>query len=161
MRYLNRATTQRSFIDLHNHTDLSYGSEMGKMNITPLQFLEEMREYSEKYNKIVTFSITDHNDVIANRIIMREIEKNPEKYKNIRYIPGVEYSVCADSIGVCYDKNGKQQPIIKNNRVHLLAYGLDTYNPDVMYLNTLMSNSKKFALKFDDVCLPVKMGSIF
>ena len=160
MRYLHRVTTEKGFIDLHNHTDLSYGKEMGKMNITPLQLLEEMREYADTFNKVVTFSVTDHNDILPNRIIMKEIRNNPEKYKNIRYIPGVEYSVCADSIGVCFDENGKQQPIIKDNRVHLLAYGIDDHNPNIEYLNMLMSNSNKFMIKVDERYPSIKLGNI-
>ena len=160
MRYLHRATTEKGFIDLHNHTNLSYGHEMGKMNISPVQFLEEMREYADEFGVVVTFSVTDHNDVISNIKIMHEIETNPEKYKNIRYIPGVEYSVSADSLGVCYDKNGNKQPIIKNNRVHLLAYGMDTKNPDIKYLNMLMSTSSTFTVKFLPYDMPIKYGNI-
>ena len=160
MRYLHRATTEKGFIDLHNHTNLSYGQEMGKMNVTPLQFLEEMREYAEKFNQVVTFSITDHNDIISNKFVLEEIKRNPEKYKNIRYITGVEYSVSADSLGVCYDKNGQQKSIVKGNRVHVLAYGFDMDNKDIRYLNTLMSTSNTFSFKMGGYEMPLKYGNI-
>lgn len=159
MRYLHRTTTEKGFIDLHNHTNLSYGHEMGKMNIVPTQFLEEMREYTEQFNQPVTFSVTDHNDIIANLFILEEINRYPEKYKNIRYITGAEYSVSTDTLGVCYDKNGKEQPIIKNNRMHILAYGFDTNNKDLKYLNTLMSTSSSFSVKFNGYDMPIKHGN--
>lgn len=160
MRYLHRATTEKGFIDLHNHTNLSYGHEMNKMNITPLQLLEEMQEFSEQFNQIVTFSITDHNDIISNMLVLEEIKRNPDKYKNIRYITGAEYSVSADSLGVCYDKNGQQKSIVKGNRVHLLAYGFSMADKDIRYLNTLMSTSNAFSFKMGGYDMPLKYGNI-
>lgn len=160
MKLLNRITSQQGFIDLHNHTDYSFGWEMGLMHWSPLNYLEEARQYAEKFNKPVTFAITDHNNINANRKIMAEIAKNPEKYSKINYIPGCEYTVSCDSIGHCYDKEGNQKPIVSDNRIHMLAYGMDLENPTIKYLNTLMSTSKKYVREYVTKYKPVKFGNI-
>ena len=154
MKFLTRATTTEGFVDLHNHTDRGYCEFEHGVQVTPLQLLEEMYEYSEKYNKPITFSITDHNNTEANNEIMTVIAQNPEKYKNINYIPGVEYSCSADSLGVCYGKNRSgevvEKPIIKGNRIHMLAYGMDSNDPDIVYLNTLMNDSHDYQVDLFD-----------
>lgn len=160
MRFLNRTTSEQGFIDLHNHTDYSYGWEMGQMHFSPLDYLEEVRQYTEKFNKPVSFSITDHNNINANRKIIEEMKKNPEKYAMINYIPGCEYTVSCDSIGHCYDKNGNKAPIVSDNRLHLLAYGMDLEDPTVKYLNTLMSTSKKYVREYVTKYKPIKFGNI-
>lgn len=160
MKILNRITSQQGFIDLHNHTDYSFGWEMGLMHWSPLNYLEEAREYADKYNKPVTFAITDHNNVNANRKILAEIKKNPEKYKNIRYIPGCEYTVSCDSLGHCYDKDGNEKPIVSDNRLHMLAYGMDLENPTIKYLNDCMSTAKRHVREYVTKYKPVKFGNI-
>ena len=160
MKLLNRITSQQGFIDLHNHTDYSYGHEMGKMRLSPLDYLEEVRQYTEKFQKPVSFSITDHNNINANRKIMEAIAKDPEKYALVNYIPGCEYTVSCDSIGVCYDKEGNEKPIVKDNRLHMLAYGMDLEDPDVKYLNTLMSTAKRYVREYVTEFKPVKFGNI-
>ena len=160
MRLLNRITSEQGFVDLHNHTDYSYGWEMGKMHLDPLGYLEEVRQYTEKFHKPVTFAITDHNNVNANRKIMAEIKKNPEKYAMVNYIPGCEYTVSCDSIGHCYDKEGNEKPIVNDNRLHMLAYGMDLEDPTLKYLNTLMNTSKKYVREYVTEYKPEKFGNI-
>lgn len=160
MRYLHRATTRQGFIDLHNHTNFSYGHEMGKMNLHPLQLLEEMREYTEKFNKPVTFSLTDHNNINGNRQIIKAMQENPDKYKLVTFIPGCEYTCACDSIGHIYDEKGKEQPIVNDNRLHMLAYGMDLENSTVKYLNTLMSTAKRFVREYVTEFKPIKSGNI-
>lgn len=165
MRYLHKVTGKQGFIDLHNHTDYSYSWEMGKMRIDPIGYLEEVNEYAQKYNKPVTFSITDHSNVNANRKILQALKENPKKYENIRYIPGCEYTVYCDSLGVCYDRNGKEKPVLPHNKLHMLAYGMDLEDPTIKYLNTLMSTSKKCVREYVETndyakVRPIKFGSI-
>ena len=144
MRYLNRATTKEGFVDLHNHTSFSYGRELGQINFTPLQYLEECREYADKYGKQVSFAITDHNNTNGNLQVLKAIKENPDKYKNVNFIPGCEYTVSTDSIGHVYDENGIEKPIVSSNKIHLLAYGMNMEDPTIMYLSSLMSNERKY-----------------
>ena len=161
MKLLNRATSQQGFIDLHNHTDSGFGWERGHMNLTPLQYLEEVRQYVEKFpDASVSFSITDHNNTDSNLKIIEKIKENPEKYSKINYIPGCEYTVSCDSIGHCYDKDGNPKPIVADNKLHMLAYGMDLEDPTLKYLNTLMDTSKKYVREYITEYKPEKFGNI-
>lgn len=167
MRYLHRITSKQGFIDLHNHTSYSFGREYGQIDLTPLQYLEECREYADKFNKKVSFAITDHNNTAGNKEILDAIKNSPEKYKNINFIPGCEYTVACDSLGHIYDREGNKKPIIQSNKLHMLAYGMDIENPVIKYYNTLMSNEKKYLAEFspkskdkNNWVEPIKYGNI-
>ena len=142
MRYLHRTTVKEGFVDLHNHTSYSWGREYGKIDLTPLGYLNECNEYAKKFNKPVSFAITDHNNTNGNIEVMNAIKNDPEKYKNINFIPGCEYTVSTDSIGQVYDENGEPKPIISYNKLHMLAYGMDVNDPTIKYISELYNNDK-------------------
>ena len=85
LQSLDRIGVKNGFVDLHNHTDRSYGEERNKMNISPVELLETALNYSQSNNGAqVTFSITDHNNFDSVFEIKEKIAENPELYKNVR-----------------------------------------------------------------------------
>ncbi|MEI8377179.1 MAG: hypothetical protein WCF95_01445 [bacterium] len=83
---LNDANVQNGSFrtNLHMHTKNSDG------DFTAQKLLDAVREYSRKISKPVYFAVTDHNNINANKEILELIAANPEKYKNLRFITGVE-----------------------------------------------------------------------
>lgn len=81
----------RTFIaDLHSHTNYSDGI------ISVENFLNQAADYGNKLNKIngkkFIVSITDHDGIEGCKEALKIIAQAPEKYKNIRFIPGAEVS---------------------------------------------------------------------
>ena len=113
-------------VSLHSHSTASDGKA------TPLEVLECARKYADKVANLhkneeippFTFALTDHDTLEGCKEIVRQIAKNPEKYKNVKFIAGCEFSV----------KNGDE--------FHDIT-GL-ALNPFDMYLtNELVDLSKK------------------
>lgn len=86
-------TAQTSRIDLHIHTTVSDGTDR------PEELLPKIREKG-----IDLFSVTDHDDIKACRIIRSMLGENDP-----RFLTGVEFS--------CRDEKGR--------RYHILGYGYD------------------------------------
>lgn len=82
-------------ISLHTHSNFSDGKA------TPEQFLECARKYADKVAKLnkndelppFTIALTDHDNVDGCIEIIKIIAKNPEKYKNLKFVCGCEFSV--------------------------------------------------------------------
>ena len=76
--------------DFHMHTNNSDGK------ITVKNLLNEIAEYSNKLfkrtGKKFIFSITDHDSVKGVKEALVIMAENPEKFKNVKFIPGVELS---------------------------------------------------------------------
>lgn len=78
--------------DLHSHSNFSNGYASVK------KILEEAAEYGDRLSKKTNgkekfyFALTDNDGVEGVKKALTIIAKNPEKYKNIRFIPGVELS---------------------------------------------------------------------
>ena len=76
--------------DLHSHTWFSDG--WGRVE----DIMNEAAEYADKLHsktgKKFLFSITDHDGVEGAKEALRLIVKNPQKYKNLAFVPGVEMS---------------------------------------------------------------------
>lgn len=157
MRYLHNISSDKGFIDLHNHTNSSFGVEMNKTGITPVGLLEEAAEYANKYDAPVTFAVSDHNNTHSNVEVLEEMKRDPEKYKNINFISGCEYTVSTASVGVVYDDKGNRRPVL-DGKVHMLAYDFDLENPVVKYLDLLMNTENQYTKKIKNT--PVKNGSL-
>lgn len=78
--------------DLHSHSTFSNGYGDVK------KLLDQVAEYgnqlfkSTKGKEKFYFALTDHDGVDGIKKALEIIAKNPEKYKNIRFVPGVELS---------------------------------------------------------------------
>lgn len=82
-------------VSLHTHSNFSDGKA------TPEEFIECARKYADKVAKLkkkddlppFTIALTDHDNVDGTKEIIKLIAKNPEKYKNLKFVAGCEFSV--------------------------------------------------------------------
>lgn len=98
-------------INLHMHT-LSDGV-MSVKNC--LYQAAKYAEYRKSINKLdpVVVAITDHDMLSGVKEAIEIISRNPEKYKNIRFVPGIEFNAVHDSrqmeaIGYCINPFDKK-----------------------------------------------------
>ena len=82
-------------VSLHTHSNFSDGKA------TVEEFLESAKKYADKVAKLnkndelppFTIALTDHDEVKGCQEIIKIIAKNPEKYKNLKFVSGCEFSV--------------------------------------------------------------------
>lgn len=110
-----------AFIDLHMHTKHSH--EDG-CDITVEELLESCLKKIKNDQKCC-ISITDHNSINGVRKARTIIEKNPEKYKNINLINGVEFTTDLCELRQFY---GDFQVF---SRCHILCYDYDVNDPQL------------------------------
>lgn len=145
IQFYNQIISKKGFVDLHIHTDDSYGDEMDKMQLTPEDLLESFYTYSINNNDApVTFAIADHNSIDGVKKVDLLIKSNPEKYKNMKFISGCEFSCSAGSLGTYQNNEGFTKNIIKN--FHMLAYGFNPFNDEINFLCKLHSTRKDNSL---------------
>ena len=112
--------------DFHLHTEHSDG----KISVPNL--LNEISEYSDKLfkrtGKKFMFSITDHDSVEGVKEALNIISQNPQKFKNVKFIPGIEISFAHEA-----PKSSNPCEVSE-----LLAYGFNPFKID-NYLKNLQS----------------------
>lgn len=142
LQFINQIHSNQGFVDLHIHTNDSYGEEMDLMNLSPEELLESIYLYSANNNDCpVTFAVTDHNSIEAVTKIRKIIESDKDKYNNINFISGCEFSCSAGSLGTFTNLNGYTRNIAKN--FHMLAYNFDENNEDMQFITKLYSTRRK------------------
>lgn len=102
---------------LHSHTTFSDG------NLTPEETLNQAAEYADKVKAKYPFekypmviAITDHFNTQGCQNAIDLIQKNPEKYKNLKLVLGMETEAYL------------QMPSQKTpGRIHLLAWAINPY----------------------------------
>jgi len=129
-------------IDLHTHSTHSDG--WGKVYDILEQASVYANELFEKTGKKFTFALTDHDRVSGVQEAIQIIKNNPDKFKNINFVPGVELSFAFNSNGSV--KFGE-----------LLAYFI---NPNSQAMHTLVDNLNANRLKMIDDLLQ-KLGQGF
>lgn len=108
-----------STIDLHHHSKYSF--EAPKATLAVDDILEYYRLLAEVREKKVAFAICDHNSSLGGWVANKIIKKNPERYKNIEVIPGIEFSVSCGKVLTYPDhRNGDDKYVFKD--MHLLAH---------------------------------------
>lgn len=128
--------------DLHSHSNHSDG--YGKVSDILNQVCAYADELFKKTGKKFTFALTDHDRVSGVKEALDIIKKNPEKYKNVNFIPGVELSFS----------------FISDNKVksgELLAYFI---NPEAQSIKTLVEKLNQNRNKMIDNCIQ-KLGEGF
>ena len=105
-------------VNMHIHSKASDGS------LAPLEILRQAKECADRLPKgeKFTFSLTDHDTIAGVQEIVREINKNPSEYANVRFIPGIEMSTSYTN------------PELMTGSVNLdfLIYGFDVNNPKLL-----------------------------
>ena len=119
--------------DYHIHTNNSDGS------LTVEELLEKAVEYGDKYaqfnGKPFVIGITDHNTAEGCKKAVEIIAKNPDKYKNIRVVLGVEISAKENDINGCKVK--------KPAKYHMLAMCINPFDEKINnFFNYLQEESK-------------------
>jgi predicted metal-dependent phosphoesterase TrpH len=83
-------------VSLHGHSEFSDGI------MTPQSFIDMAAQYADKVAKKLPKSdtrpafiiaLTDHDNFEGCQEIVKIIAQNPEKYKNLKFVPGAELSV--------------------------------------------------------------------
>ena len=97
--------------NFHIHTTNSDGVK------TVEERLNEAQTYAQKINNTVYIAITDHNTVLGAKDIIRVLQKNPNKYKNLRIVPGIE-------ISALYFSEYSPEPVA----IHVLAWCINPYD---------------------------------
>lgn len=128
--------------DLHSHSNHSDG--WGKVANILNQVAEYADELHSKTGQKFTFALTDHDRVSGVREANAIIKNNPEKFKNINFVPGVELSFSFNSNGQV--KTGE-----------LLAYFVD---PNSKAMQTLVEDLNKNREKMIVNCID-KLGEGF
>ena len=128
--------------NLHIHTVFSDGT------MTPQMILDKAAEYAEKIKKPVFITISDHNTLEGNKQALSIIAHNPNKYKNIRFVPGIEMRTQIHF----------NNPYPEEKPVYFEVHGYCT-NPFNQELRELLDKNKptKFnQMKMDDISKALK-----
>lgn len=109
--------------DLHMHTNYTDGK------ISVKNLLKEISEYADNLYKRTgqkfVFSISDHDSVGAVKEALAIIAESPEKFRNVRFIPGVEMSFSHKA-----PKSSNPCEISE-----ILAYGVNPFKVDKYFDN--------------------------
>jgi len=121
-------------VSLHAHTTHSDG------RLKVEQFLDQSAQYADKVAKLkkdtneeippFIIAITDHDAIEGSQEAISIIAKNPEKYKNLRFVAGAEISTVHSN------------PAYLKKQCHfdLIPYCINPFNADI---NNLLESMKK------------------
>ena len=100
--------------NFHIHTTDSDGQK------TVEERLDEAQVYAENYIKdgYMYIALTDHNTVLGAKHIIKVLQKYPNRYKNLKIVPGLEVSFLYNN------SKYSQQPI----NMHVLALCINPYD---------------------------------
>ncbi len=159
LQFYNRILPKCGFVDLHNHTNDSYGEEMNQMNITPEELLESAYEYTKQTSSDVTFAITDHNSIEGVQKVDLLLKSNPKKYDKINFISGCEFTCSAGSLGEITNDEGHIKNIYSN--FHMLAYGFNAFDETLSFLCKLHSTKRanSVLVKTDKATIKISAGA--
>ena len=107
-------------VSLHTHSNFSDG----KASVE--EFLECARKYADKVAKLnkndglpaFTIALTDHDSVDGCAKIIEIIARDPEKYKNLKFVSGCEFSV--NNNGMHHDLTGLALNPFDENLINFL-----------------------------------------
>lgn len=115
--------SEYSIIYLHNHSKRSYeyNEEPNRATLEVENILQYYRQLAETTYKKVAFSITDHDSCMGSVDAMCLIQKNPEKYQNITFVPGMEINVSLDHVIKYPDPRHNDEKYVFK-KMHLLVH---------------------------------------
>lgn len=129
--------------DLHSHSNFSDGQ------ITVENLLNQAAEYGDKLEKIngkkFIFALTDHDGIDGVKDALKIIAKNPEKYKNIKFVPASEISFVLpcdkNSVRFAKFKSDVQMP-------EMLVYGINPFSKtSENFFNRIYNSRERQILK--------------
>ena len=100
--------------NLHTHTTNSDGKPTVEMR------LDSAQNYAETFVKdgYMTIAITDHNTVLGAKEVVRILQKNKGKYKNVKVVPGIEIN------SEYHNSKISKNPV----QIHILTWCINPYN---------------------------------
>lgn len=112
--------------DLHSHSNYSDGKGVVK------NLLEDAAEYADslykKTKQKFIFALTDHDTANGVKEALEIISSNPERYKNLRFVPGIE-------ISFAHSASKSKNPCETSE---ILVYGINPYSENVSkFLNKI------------------------
>lgn len=110
-----------ALIDLHTHTEFS--NELGCNNSVE-DVIKDAQEIAERSGKKCLIAITDHNTILGIREARRILKTG--LYPNVDVISGAEFTVDMNQINGIFGGHR----VFGN--VHILAYGFDENNPELI-----------------------------
>ena len=118
----------KQLITLHTQTNVSVGQ------LSPKDYLKNALDFKEKYGyRNLVLAITDHDTIDALPIVLKQVQKNPQKYDGIRLVLGCKLSAC-------YFDDKLMRPV----DFKLLHYGVNPF--DKVYTKWLADGRKQKAL---------------
>ena len=106
-------------VDLHSHSNYSDGEGYVK------NILEDAAEYADELYKKTKqkfiFALTDHDTVEGLKEALNIISYNPSRYKNLRFVPGIEVSFAHSA-----PKSNNECEMSE-----LLVYGVNPYSENI------------------------------
>ena len=132
--------------DLHSHSNFSDG------RLSVQEIMEQTANYGDKINSIngkkFIFAITDHDGVGGVKEALKIIAENPEKFKNVKFVPAAELSFiesCSfDSVRFGKYHSDVQMP-------EMLIYNLNPFSENTeKYFSNLYGNRKKLTQNMID-----------
>ena len=118
--------------NLHIHSNHSDGA----LSVEEIldQAVSYANEYAKENDEKFVIGITDHNTSEGCKEAVKIIANNPEKYKNLKVVLGVEFSAKEDEI------NGYK--LRKPEKYHILAMSINPFETKLEnFLQDLISNS--------------------
>lgn len=99
--------------NLHMHTTQSDGIASVEKR------LDDAQKYAEKYLKgnHMYIAITDHNTVLGAKEVIKVLQRNPDKYKNVKVILGME-------VYTAFQSQYKNTPV----DIHVLCWCINPYD---------------------------------
>ncbi len=123
--------------DLHSHSLYSDGKASVK------DILDKVALYAdyahEKTGKQFIFSLTDHDSIEGVKEAVKIISSNPQKYKNVKFIPGVEmsFAIKADKTANPFET------------AEVLVYGFNPSDKKIeKFLEEIQAKRKKLTIDF-------------
>lgn len=125
--------------DLHSHSNFSDGT------ISVSEMLNQAAQYGDRLNQIngrkFLFALSDHDGVDGVKEALKIIAKNPEKFKNIKFVPAAELSFPVK----CHPESSKFQRCGNSvEMAEMLIYNINPFSVSSKeYFTHLYQNRKQ------------------
>lgn len=124
--------------DLHSHSNFSDG------RISVQELMEQAAAYGDKVNSIngkkFIFALSDHDGIEGVKEALKLIAENPEKYKNVKFVPASELSF----IEHCSEKSSRFKKYQSDVQMpEMLIYNINPFSKNTEeYLSNLYAKRK-------------------
>lgn len=133
--------------NLHIHTAISDGRfKVQELLDNAVQYADRLAEMQKTHGKSpepLLISITDHDSLEGTQQAVKLIASNPQKYQNIKFVPGIE--ICTR-----YDN---EKLFSKPMQIELLGYGFNPFDEGlVKFVNSVRESNYKYVQeKFTEI----------